>query len=47
MCGYTYSTEATFPVKTGPGLTHNGDYDAFVAKVRLLTHVPLDLLLLE
>jgi len=23
----------TFPIKVGPGLTHNGSYDAFVAKV--------------
>jgi len=29
-------------------LTQNGaTYDSFVAKVRLITHVPLDLLLLE
>jgi hypothetical protein len=31
--GYTYSTEATFPVKVGPDLTFNGFIDAFVAKV--------------
>ena len=47
VCGYTYSTEATFPVKTGPDVTQNSDRDAFVAKIRLITHVPLDLLLLE
>jgi hypothetical protein len=34
VTGYTYSTEATFPVVGGPDLTFNGDYDAFVAKVR-------------
>jgi len=33
VTGYTYSTEATFPVTVGPDLTHNGIYDAFVAKV--------------
>jgi hypothetical protein len=47
VCGKTSSTEATFPVQTGPDLTHNGDYDAFVAKIWLRTHLPLDLLLLE
>jgi len=47
VCGYTNSTEATFPVKTGPDLTHNGDFDTFIVKIRLITHVPLDLLLLE
>ncbi|MBN2492702.1 MAG: SBBP repeat-containing protein [Planctomycetes bacterium] len=31
--GYTSSTEQTFPVTVGPDLTHNGGYDAFVAKV--------------
>jgi hypothetical protein len=31
--GYTYSNEATFPVKIGPDLTYNGNQDAFVAKV--------------
>jgi hypothetical protein len=34
VTGYTYSTEATFPVVGGPDLTHNGDSDVFVAKVR-------------
>jgi hypothetical protein len=35
VCGFTESTESTFPVKTGPDLTHNGsDTDAFVAKVK-------------
>ena len=34
VTGYTYSTEATFPVAVGPDLTFNGGtYDAFVAKV--------------
>jgi hypothetical protein len=35
VTGYTNSTEATFPVLTGPDLTYNGDYwDAFVTKVK-------------
>jgi hypothetical protein len=33
VAGYTDSTEATFPVKGGPDLTHNGMDDAFVVKV--------------
>ncbi|MBL8296451.1 MAG: SBBP repeat-containing protein [Bryobacterales bacterium] len=34
VTGYTVSTQATFPVTVGPGLTFNGgDADAFVAKV--------------
>jgi hypothetical protein len=33
VVGYTSSTEASFPVKGGPGLTYNGGIDAFVAKV--------------
>jgi len=33
IAGYTYSTEASFPVNVGPDLTHNSSYDAFVAKV--------------
>jgi len=39
--GYAYSTEATFPVKGGPDLTHNGgpnhynQSDTFVAKLRV------------
>jgi hypothetical protein len=33
VTGYTPSTEASFPVTVGPDLTHNGDFDAFVAKV--------------
>ena len=31
--GIVLSTEATFPVKTGPDLTFNGESDAFVAKI--------------
>ena len=34
VTGSTSSTEATFPVKAGPDLTHNGGGDAFVAKVK-------------
>jgi len=33
VTGHTTSSEATFPVVGGPDLTHNGGYDAFVAKV--------------
>jgi len=34
VTGFTGSTQATFPVKGGPDLTYNGDYeDAFVAKI--------------
>jgi len=34
VVGWTYSTEASFPVRGGPDLTFNGgDYDAFVAKI--------------
>ena len=33
VTGFTTSAEATFPVTVGPYLTHNGYYDAFVAKV--------------
>jgi hypothetical protein len=33
ITGYTYSIETTFPVAVGPDLTHNGNTDAFVAKV--------------
>jgi hypothetical protein len=33
MVGWTDSGESTFPVKSGPDLTHNGNEDAFVAKV--------------
>jgi len=33
VTGYTYSTEASFPVTVGPDLTHNGTVDAFVAKI--------------
>lgn len=34
IAGATASSEATFPVTVGPGLTHNGGSDAFVAKVK-------------
>ena len=34
VTGETSSTQATFPEKVGPDLTHNGNSDAFVAKVR-------------
>ncbi len=34
VTGYTYSSEATFPVVQGPDLTYNGGSDAFVAKVK-------------
>jgi hypothetical protein len=35
VTGYTGSTQATFPVMSGPDLTYNGgSQDAFVAKVR-------------
>jgi len=46
--GSTRSSEATFPVKTGPDLTYHGGgyFDAFVAKIHI-PYVPLDLLLLE
>jgi len=33
VTGYTESTEATYPVTVGPDLIHNGNSDAFVAKV--------------
>ncbi|MBN2490580.1 MAG: SBBP repeat-containing protein [Planctomycetes bacterium] len=33
LTGKTDSSEATFPVRVGPDLTHNGGDDAFVAKV--------------
>jgi len=33
VTGKTNCDEKSFPVKVGPYLTHNGDYDAFVAKV--------------
>jgi hypothetical protein len=34
VTGYTLSDEASFPVVLGPDLTHNGNEDAFVARVR-------------
>jgi hypothetical protein len=33
VAGHTTSTQGSFPVSVGPDLTHNGDTDAFVAKV--------------
>jgi hypothetical protein len=33
VCGETEADEESFPVLIGPDLTHNGDRDAFVAKV--------------
>ncbi|MCX7975221.1 MAG: SBBP repeat-containing protein [Candidatus Aminicenantes bacterium] len=33
LVGYTASKEGTFPVINGPDLTHNGQYDVFVAKI--------------
>ncbi len=33
VTGFTLSAQASFPVRFGPDLTHNGLYDAFVAKV--------------
>ena len=33
IAGETLSDEKTFPVKVGPDLTFNGEYDTFVAKV--------------
>jgi hypothetical protein len=33
VTGRTVSTAATFPATLGPDLTHNGGYDAFVAKI--------------
>jgi hypothetical protein len=37
VTGSTWSTQATFPVLGGPDLTHNGNVDAFVAKVSSAT----------
>jgi hypothetical protein len=33
VTGATRSTEGTFPVTGGPDVTHNGEFDAFVAKL--------------
>jgi hypothetical protein len=33
VTGETFSSEASFPVSTGPDLTYNGDSDVFVAKI--------------
>jgi hypothetical protein len=35
VTGLTLSSETTFPVSIGPDLTFNGNYDAFVAKVKM------------
>ena len=35
VTGQTESTESAFPVIGGPDLTHNGYYDAFVAKISI------------
>jgi hypothetical protein len=34
ITGQTASSEATFPVSVGPGLTYRGNLDAFVARVK-------------
>ncbi|MBK6767886.1 MAG: hypothetical protein IPG72_02415 [Ardenticatenales bacterium] len=34
LSGLAESTEATFPVTVGPDLTHNGDFDAYVLKLK-------------
>ena len=34
VTGYTTSTRTSFPVRTGPDLTHNGGWDTFIARVR-------------
>ena len=34
VTGYTMSAEKSFPINVGPDLSHNGKYDAFVAKVK-------------
>jgi hypothetical protein len=33
VTGFTESDQTTFPVAVGPDTSHNGDRDAFVAKV--------------
>ncbi len=33
IIGYTASREDSFPVFKGPDLTHNGEYDVFIAKI--------------
>jgi hypothetical protein len=40
VTGYTKSRETTFPVKAGPDVSHNGDADAFVAKIAVETPIP-------
>lgn len=34
LAGYTWSTETSFPVTGGPSLTHSGESDGFVTKVK-------------
>ena len=39
VAGYTYSTEADFPVLGGPDVIHNGDSDGFVAKISAVENI--------
>jgi hypothetical protein len=41
ITGLTSSTESTFPVRSGPDTTFNGEYDAFLVKVNELGSVVL------
>lgn len=34
LSGLVQSTEATFPAVVGPDLTHNGDFDAYIVKLK-------------
>ena len=43
ITGWTGSNEDSFPISIGPDLTHNGDGDAFVAKVRSIPVPPANL----
>jgi hypothetical protein len=36
VTGYTWSTDETFPVMGGPDLTHNGERDAFLARLPIV-----------
>jgi len=45
VTGETQSDETTFPVKTGPDLTYNGSYDAFVAKIKLIVPTPFPIVI--
>ncbi|MBI3358542.1 MAG: hypothetical protein HY037_02990, partial [Nitrospirae bacterium] len=40
VTGYTSSTDGTFPVTAGPDITHNGNSDAFVAKISNAAPLP-------